>query len=65
MSIHLKIAELSKDNVLKIRALEEEMGFHIMAYKSAVKFAVPTEEQLAKIRELELELDVTLLAYEA
>ena len=65
MSTHLKIAELYDDSVSKIKALEEETGFHIMAFGPEVELAMPTADQLAKIRELEEELNVTLLAYDA
>ena len=64
MITHLKIAELSDDSVSKIKALEEETGFHIMAFEPEVELAMPTADQLAKIRELEEELNVTLLAYD-
>jgi hypothetical protein len=65
MGQHLKIAELDQDNVSKIRALEENTGFHIMAFEPAVTLSAPTEEQLNQIQSLEKELNVTLLAYEA
>jgi hypothetical protein len=65
MDTHLKIAALSKDSVSKIRALEDETGFHIMAFEPEVKLATPTADQLAKIKLLEKELKVTLLAYDA
>jgi len=63
MTSHLKIAELSDEKVSKIKALEAETGFQIMAFEPAVEVAVPSEDQLAKIKELEGELNVTLLAY--
>jgi hypothetical protein len=65
MGTHLKIAALSEDNVSKIRALEAETGFHIMAFEPEVKLATPTADQLANIKQLEAELKVTLLAYDA
>jgi hypothetical protein len=65
MGTHLKIAALSEDSVAKIRALEAETGFHIMAFEPEVHLATPTADQLAKIKLLEKELKVTLLAYDA
>jgi len=64
MSTHLKIANLIPEQVAKIRALEKETGFHLMALEPAIKLAAPTAEQLAQLRELEAELEVTLLAYD-
>lgn len=60
----LKIATLSKEDVSKIRTLEQETGFHIMAFEPGYKFAAPDAEQLTKVKKLEEELGVTLLAYE-
>ena len=65
MGKHLKIAALSEENVSKIKTLEVETGFHIMAYEPEVTLATPTADQLAKIKQLEKELKVTLLAYDA
>ena len=65
MGTHLKIASLSKNSVAKIRVLEEETGFHIMAFEPEVKLAIPNSDQLAKIKQLEKELKVTLIAYDA
>ena len=62
---NLKIAELSQEKISKIRALEENTGFHIMAFEPGIKLARPTADQLAQIRELEAELNVTLLAYDS
>lgn len=63
MNSHLKIAELTDEDVTKITALENETGFHIMAFEPEVKLASPTGDQLSKIKELEEKLNVTLLAY--
>jgi hypothetical protein len=60
----MKIADLSEDRVAKIRALEEETGFHIMALEPGLSLARPTSDQLTKIIALEAELNVTLLAYD-
>ena len=65
MATHLKIAALSEESVLKIKNLEDETGFHIMAFEPEVKLATPTADQLSKIKQLENELKVTLLAYDA
>ena len=64
MSSFLRIADLSPDSISKIKKIEEETGFQIMAYEPEVILAIPTEDQLAKIKELEKELKVTLLAFE-
>ncbi|MBN2045611.1 MAG: hypothetical protein JW757_11365 [Anaerolineales bacterium] len=60
---HLKIAEISTDSVAKIKDLEAEFGFHIMAFEPGYQFAQPNPAQLSKLQELEKELGVTLLAY--
>ena len=65
MTTHLKIAELTAEKVSRIKALEEETGFQIMAFEPAVEIAMPSEDQLSKIKELEAELNVTLVAYNA
>lgn len=64
MSEHLKIAALDEAAEAKIRALEDELGKHIMAYEPSVRVARLSADQLAKIQTLEKELGVTLLVYE-
>jgi hypothetical protein len=59
----LKIAELTEEKIAKIREMEKEFGFHIMAFEPGYNFAQPSGEQLVKLQELEKALGVTLLAY--
>ena len=63
MKPHFKIAELADESVSKIKALEKETGFHIMAFEPEIELAMPTADQLARIKELEKEINVNLLAY--
>jgi len=65
MADFLKIAALDEDDVAKIRALEEEIGKHVMAFTTGLDIARLTQTQLARVRDLEEELGVTLLVYEA
>lgn len=64
MTRFLKIAHLDDDDVARIRALEQELDRHIMAFEAGLEIADLAEEQLARIRALEEELGVTLLVYE-
>ena len=63
MGEHLKIANLSAENIARMRALEDSLGVHIMAFEPAVKLAKLTDVQLAEIKALEEELGVTLIVY--
>lgn len=64
MAQHLKIAELDKDAVARIEAMEEAIDKHIMAFDEPLSFAMLSSEQLARIQELETELGVTLIVYD-
>ena len=63
MAEFLKIAELSADDVKKIRGLEESLGTHIMAYQPGLKMAELSDDQLGAVKGVEDELGVILLAY--
>jgi len=65
MDGQMKVAKLDEGGVSKIRALEKEMGVHIMALEPGVKFIALAPEQLEKVEALEGELGVILLVYEA
>jgi hypothetical protein len=65
MANFLKIAPLSTDDVDKIRALENEIGKHIMAFVPGLAVASLSDEEVARVQALETELGVTLLVYEA
>lgn len=64
MTQFLKIANLEEENVARIRALEQELGAHIMAFAPGPDIAPLPNEQLERIKALEEELGVTLLVYE-
>lgn len=59
-----KIATLDPQDVAKINALEEELGKHIMAFKSGVRLAKLTPEMVEQVTALEKELGVLLLVYD-
>jgi hypothetical protein len=65
MANFLKIAPLSKEDVGRIRELEEAIGKHIMAFVPGLDVADLSREQVAQVQALEAELGVTLLVYEA
>lgn len=64
MTQHLRIAELDPEAVAKIRALEDDLGMHIMAFGKPLRFAGLLRDELAKVTALEQELGVTLIVYE-
>ncbi|MFO7680935.1 MAG: hypothetical protein R6X34_12870 [Chloroflexota bacterium] len=64
MAEFLKIAKLNEQDVAKIRALEEAMGTHIMAYQPGLQMADLTAEQVQALQGVENELGVILLAYD-
>lgn len=63
MAQHLKIATLSEDGAAKLKELESEMDFQIMAFEPGTQLAELTKQQLNRIKNLEDELGVTLLVY--
>jgi hypothetical protein len=64
MAEFLKIAELGKDDVAKIRGLEESLGTHIMAFQPGLQMADLTNEQIRILKDVEDQLSVILLAYD-
>ena len=63
MAQQLKIAHLDETAVAKIRALEKEIGKHVMAFETGPAFAELTSENLDKVQALEKELGTVLLVY--
>jgi len=63
LSIPRKYANLRKDDLNKIQALEKELGKVLVAYENDSPFAQLSEEQIENIRQLENELDVILVAF--
>ncbi len=64
MGEQMQIAQLNEQNIANIRALEKEMGKHIMAYEPGPHLATLSDKDLKRIQALEKELGVTLLVYE-
>jgi len=65
MAEFLKIATLENGEVKRLRALEADMGVHIMALEKDLKVADLSDQQLARIKSLEDDLNVTLLVFES
>ena len=63
MYANLKIASVDEATVARIKALEEEIGKHIMAFDRGVTFARLTPDEVQKVEVLEKETGVTLLVY--
>jgi hypothetical protein len=61
-----KIAMLGKEQVEKVRKLEEELGdVYVVAYEKPLRPAKLTDEQLAKLQAAEKEMEgVYLVVYE-
>jgi hypothetical protein len=64
MFSQMQLADLNKQKVAHIRALEKEIGKHIMAFEPGPRLASMSEQELKKIQTLEKELGVTLLVYD-
>ncbi|MBS3753539.1 MAG: hypothetical protein KGY46_09160 [Anaerolineales bacterium] len=64
MTEFLKIAHLGEDDVKRLKAVEKEMGVHIMAFESGLDIADLSEEQIDRVQNLEEELGVTLVVYQ-
>jgi len=60
---NLKIATVDNATVAKIKALEEDIGKHIMAFEPGVSLAMLSADEIQKIEALEKEAGVTLLVY--
>ena len=52
MSDFLKIAELDEESVARVKALEDTLGTHIMAYERGLDIARLTAEQLQAINKV-------------
>jgi len=65
MMEYMKIADIGEEGKEKVKALEESLGAHVMAYEFGFRLAKLTEEQLQEIAAVEEELGsgVMLLAY--
>ncbi|HML21469.1 MAG TPA: hypothetical protein PKD09_07475 [Aggregatilinea sp.] len=61
---NMSFADLDRDTLEKVRALESELGTVILAVKPALKPADLTPEQVEKLKAKERELGLILLAYE-
>ena len=60
----MSIANLSEEELGKLRAFEEELGAYVVALKPQYDLAELSADQLAKLEAMERELGVVLLAYE-
>ena len=56
-------AEHDDAALARVRALEEQLGCPLVAYRPESPYAPLTDEQLARLRRTEAELGVQLLAY--
>ncbi len=59
----LRPASLDEQSVARLRAMEEELGSVLIAYRAESPFTPLDDEQLRRLRALEQELGVVLLAY--
>lgn len=64
MTQRVKIANLTKAQLEKVRALEEDMGTWVVALEPKFRLVELSEEQMEKLQSAEKELDLVLLAYE-
>lgn len=64
MAEFLKIAQLADEEVAQVRALEADLGKHVMAFEAGLEIAALDEAALARVKELERRLGVTLLVFE-
>ena len=65
MMEYMKIADIGEEGKAKVKALEESLGAHVMAYEFGLRLAKMTDEQKEEVIALEKELGdrVMLLAY--
>lgn len=63
MTKFLKIANLEEESLAQIRALENDLGVHIMAFRPGLDIASLPDDKVERIRALEEKLGVTLLVY--
>ncbi len=63
VSVNSKYANLNKDQVTKLQALEKEIGKIVIAYEPESVYAQLSPDQLRRLQEVEKELGVILIAY--
>jgi len=61
----LKIADLTEEEITKVKAMEESLDTLILALEPVRPFAKLTEEQMKRLQELEKEMGVVLIAYDS
>lgn len=61
----IRVAQLDKDRLARVEALESELGAVVVAYEPSYKPATLNEAQLAKLRAAEAELGLILVAFDA
>lgn len=59
----MRPAELDETALARVHALEEALGFPVVAYAPESPYAPLTPDQLAQVRRAEAELGVQLLAF--
>ena len=59
----IQVAELSPENVAKLKALESELNAVVVAYQPSYKAAELDETQLARVRAMEAEQGLILVAF--
>jgi hypothetical protein len=59
----IRIAKLDNETIEKIQAMEEELGYSIVALEPYYLPASLTADQISGLKSLEQELGVVLLAY--
>ena len=60
----MKIAELDKTRLAKMKALKDELEFYVVALEKEFSLADLSEDQVRKLQAAEEELGVVLLAYQ-
>ena len=60
----MRVAQLDRERLEKVRALEAEIGVCVVALEQEFRLADISEAQLKRLQEAEKELGVVLLAYE-
>ena len=60
----MRVAQLDRERLDKVRALEVEMGVCLVALEQEFRLADVSEAQLKRLQEAEKEMGIVLLAYE-
>jgi len=60
----LQIANLDQENLDKLKAFEEEVGYYVVALEPQYKLAELSAADVDRLRALEVEIGVVLLAYQ-